>query len=99
MVQHETSILPLLLIGGQKSWQTPELTAVNTLPPHALTIPFPASGVPEADPSRSPWFQSLNGLWDFKLLPRPEAATSEAAAADGWAPLAVPGNWTMQGFG
>ncbi len=91
--------LPLLFIGGQKTWELPELTALNTLPPHALAIPLPGTPSSAADPASSPWFQSLCGTWDFKLLPRPEAVTAEALAGDGWAPIQVPGNWTMQGFG
>jgi beta-galactosidase len=89
----------MLHAGDLPSWQLPELTGLNTLSPHALTIPFPGSFTGPDDSSRSPWVQSLSGTWDFKLLPRPEAATEAAVASDGWAPIEVPGNWTMQGFG
>ena len=98
MADPATEMLPLLMIGGQQTWQMPELTAFHTLPPHALAVPRPADTAPAADPAGSPWYQSLNGTWDFKLLPRPAAAGPAALAADGWAPIAVPGNWTMQGF-
>lgn len=38
---------------------------------------------------------SLNGTWDFKLLPK------ETSAADGvtWSRIEVPSNWEMKGFG
>jgi beta-galactosidase len=89
----------MLFIAGRKSWEMPELTALNTLPPHALTIPFPTDIDVSTDPSTSPWRQSLSGIWDFRLLPHPEAVTAAALAEGGWQPIQVPGNWTMQGFG
>lgn len=90
---------PMLFIAGRKSWEMPELTALNTLPPHALTIPFPAHGPVDVDPLASPWRQSLNGVWEFLLLPRPDYVTGAALAGGDWKPIQVPGNWTMQGFG
>ena len=95
----DSAVLPMLFLGSTKSWKLPEVTALNTLPPHALAIPFPATQ-PDASEARvSPWYLSLNGSWEFKLLPGPEAATEAELAGDGWAPIDVPGNWTMQGFG
>jgi beta-galactosidase len=41
----------------------------------------------------------LDGPWEFKLAPRPEAASRALAAKRGWAEVDVPGLWTMQGFG
>lgn len=99
MTGQHAPTLPLLLVGQTKSWELPELTSINTLPPHALAVPFPADAAPQADHTASPLYQSLSGTWEFKLLPRPEAATAQALAEDGWAPIRVPGNWTMQGFG
>ncbi len=92
--------LTMLFVGDRKSWEWPELTALNTVPAHALTIPFPS--IPAAldvTSHSSPWVESLNGAWDFKLLPQPEAATEAALSGDDWAVIQVPGNWTMQGFG
>ncbi len=98
MIDADAALLPMLLIGGQKTWELPELTGLNTLPAHAPAIPFPAGTLPAAA-ADSPWYLSLNGTWEFKLLPRPEAATMAAVAGEGWAGIEVPGNWTMQGFG
>jgi beta-galactosidase len=89
----------LLLLGGHRSWENPELTSLNRLPPHATAVPF--SSPEEAatlDRSRSPWWRSLDGRWDFKLVERPEAAARGLAAARGWSTVDVPGLWTMQGF-
>jgi beta-galactosidase len=99
MTHHTSPTLPLIVTGGLKSWELPELTSLNTLRPHALAIPSPEASASALDPSRSPWFQRLSGTWDFKLLPRPEDATEAALGSDGWGSIQVPGNWTMQGFG
>jgi beta-galactosidase len=60
-----------------RPWERPELTSRGRVPPSA-TLRRP--GV------------SLNGRWDFQLLPHPEAALGE------WSQIEVPGLWTMQGF-
>jgi beta-galactosidase len=91
--------LPMLFIGTQKSWELPELTALNTLPAHALAIPYPTAAGAMDDNAQSPWLQRLSGAWEFQLLPRPEAATTAALDGEDWATITVPGNWTMQGFG
>jgi beta-galactosidase len=94
-----SSTLPLLFLGSQKSWELPTLSSLGTLPPHALAVPFPGEAADADNPAASPFFQPLSGAWGFKLLERPEAATEAALAEDEWAEIAVPGNWTMQGFG
>jgi len=99
MTDPENSTLPMLFLSGLKTWEMPELAALNTVPAHALTIPFPTADTARDATAPSPWCQNLSGTWDFKLLPRPEAATPAALTGDGWAPITVPGNWTMQGFG
>ena len=90
----------LLQIAGRKTWKLPQLTGFNKLPPHTTSYPFPS---PEdaltLDREISPWFLSLNGVWDFIILPRPEAATNNVIHEADWRPIKVPGNWTMQGFG
>jgi beta-galactosidase len=97
MTDHHPTMLEMLRIGGRNSWEMPELTALNTLPPHALLIPSPAITTDGA--VQAPWLQSLSGAWEFKLLPRPQSATVDELSSDGWASIQVPGNWTMQGFG
>ena len=96
----DNAILPLLVLAGTPTWQMPQLTALNTLPPRATLTPYPTPEAARTLPrEESPWFQSLNGVWDFTLLARPEEATWTRIAADDWAPITVPGVWTMQGFG
>jgi beta-galactosidase len=60
-----------------RPWERPELTSRGRVPPSA-TVSRPRI--------------SLNGRWDFQLLPHPEASVGE------WSSIEVPGLWTMQGF-
>lgn len=95
----------LLEINGIKSWKAPELIQINRLPAKATYFSFPDAGSALRKPREdSPWFQSLNGTWDFTLAPRPEAVSADFLAPDfdpaahGWTKLPVPSNWTMHGF-
>lgn len=62
---------------GLEPWDAPELTSVNRLPMHAVD-----------HIERT----SLDGVWDFQLLPHPRAERSNT-----WRGITVPGLWTMQG--
>ncbi len=92
-----------LLVAGSKPWQAPELVAANRLPMRATAYPFATeaqalAGVRET----SPWFKSLNGIWQFQMRARPEDVTAVEVAgggSDAWPGIAVPGNWTLQGYG
>jgi beta-galactosidase len=90
----------LLEISGRKTWKMPQLTGFNKLSPRATLYPFssPIDALTQERES-SPWFLSLNGVWDFIILPRPEDVTDEVITEGEWHPIQVPGNWTMQGFG
>ena len=84
-------------------WEKPELTRLNCLPGRATLYPYATADEALAGPRESSrWLQSLNGDWDFRLAGRPEdvdpAWVGEDAPADGWDDVAVPGNWTMQGY-
>jgi beta-galactosidase len=90
-------MLPLLTISNQPSWENPQLTSLNKLPPRATLYPFPtAEAALGLDHAQSPWVLDLNGVWDFQIKPRPEEATAEALQAPHWDKIQVPGNWTMQ---
>jgi len=97
---------PLLEIKGTKSWMAPELIQLNRLPSRATFTSFPDAKEALRQPrEKSPWFQSLNGTWDFTLAERPEVVPAEFIevgfdpAAHSWSKLPVPSNWTMHGFG
>jgi beta-galactosidase len=96
----DTTILPLLFLAGNKSWEMPQLPSLNKLPPRATLVPFPTAGdALKLAREQSPWFMSLDGRWQFKVKARPEEVTWAEVAGDGWSAIAVPGNWTAQGFG
>jgi beta-galactosidase len=97
---HSDSVLPLLFLAGEKSWEMPQLPSLNKLPPHATLTPFPTAAAAQTlNRNASPWFVLLNGTWDFKIKSRPEEVTDAAIGAGAWSSITVPGNWTMQGFG
>ncbi len=63
-----------------RPWERPELTSRGRVPPSATLRRVGGDRI------------SLNGRWDFALLPRPDARVTE------WSSIEVPGLWTMQGF-
>ncbi|HEX9633304.1 MAG TPA: glycoside hydrolase family 2 TIM barrel-domain containing protein [Gemmatimonadales bacterium] len=84
--------------------EDPDLVGRNRLPPHAFAIPF--ATVPDAltrDPHRSPFYRSLNGVWQFRYAAnpadRPAGLWRSQADLSGWDSITVPGNWEVQGFG
>src|SRR3954447_9644383 len=94
------SLHALLFAGGRATWTNPALPSLNRLEPHATLVPSrSAEDAAMLDPARSPWFQSLDGIWDFRLATRPEEAAAELRRRGGWNQVEVPGLWTMQGFG
>ncbi|HRA66379.1 MAG TPA: glycoside hydrolase family 2 TIM barrel-domain containing protein, partial [Caldilinea sp.] len=98
--RQSAALLPLLHLAGQPTWKLPQLTSLNRLPPRATLIPFPsAEDARQAPREASPWFQLLNGVWDFKIFGRPEQVTQAAVEHGDWSPITVPGNWTVQGYG
>ena len=98
------TVSDLLQIGALKTWIAPETVALNRLPMRATLYPFPDTRAARTlDRGKTPWFQLLDGKWRFKMAPQPEAVTREDVAAttdrSGWDQVAVPGNWTLQGYG
>ncbi|MEX0768940.1 MAG: glycoside hydrolase family 2 TIM barrel-domain containing protein [Microthrixaceae bacterium] len=88
----------------------PQVTSVNRLPMRSsgyLSDSIEAaqaeqSELPGSAPDvRSPWQISLDGLWKFQLLGRPDDLTAElltgSCSASAWNSIRVPGAWTLQG--
>jgi beta-galactosidase len=92
-----SDLLPLLIISGTNSWENPQITGLNKLPPRATLYPFPTSEAAlTLKREQSPWFLSLNGTWEFLIKSRPEEVTEKAVQSQAWSSIQVPGNWTMQ---
>lgn len=94
-------MLPLPL----KTLLQPDLTQIGRLPARAPLIPFPSLGAARAG-GDSQWRISLDGVWDFQLVGRPDAAPEGWAKGEGkgededdWREINVPGVWTRQNTG
>lgn len=93
-----------LEITSSKPWIDPECIAVNRLPMRSTLYPFPTAGMALClDREQSPWFQRLDGQWSFRMAARPEEVSWRDVATrtsrKRWDRVAVPGNWTLQGYG
>jgi beta-galactosidase len=80
------NLASLLYVAGHATWQMPELTELHKLPAHATL-------------QREPVKLDLNGTWDFQIKQNPSEAVETDMAQSTWSTIAVPGNWTMQGYG
>ncbi len=76
----------LLHPGGSRSWESPELTSLNRLPPRATL---------ERDASLE---RALDGDWEFRLVGCPDDAPRVLGRARGWDTVQVPSLWTMLGY-
>jgi beta-galactosidase len=95
---------------GPAPWARPEITELGRLPAGAPLVPHPDAASARRCDEASPWCRSLDGVWRFLLVSRPDAApqgwadpdhddAGPAAVAVGWRDLTVPGVWTMQDVG
>ena len=95
-----SNLLPMLHLAGEPTWKNPQLTGLNKLAARAALIPFPSAAEAQTHQrEQSPWFQSLNGEWEFEIKTCPEEATTASLFTHQPSRITVPGNWTMQGFG
>ncbi len=90
--------------GSLIDWENPEILEQNKEPAHCTTIPYPdVHTALETDPSRSPFYISLNGTWKFhyadKPADRPVGFYTDDHDVSQWRDITVPGNWELQGFG
>lgn len=97
-------------------WQNPEIQQLGRLPMRSPLLPFDskeraitaaARGCEHCSSPETPWFQSLNGRWQFTLMDAPELDGNGAPFAgwqqpdyddSAWKPLTVPLTWTLQGY-
>ena len=84
----------------RQDWENPQVVEINREAPRATAEPYPdidsaGGGKP------SPWIQSLNGVWKFRLSPypasRPEDFYREEFVTGEWDDITVPSLWQLQG--
>ena len=85
-----------------RMWEIPELTEINRLPARSFHFPFPdEEKASTRNPAKSKWVKSLDGEWIFDYFTQPEkldpALVKRRPKKDA-ATVAVPGNWTRQGY-
>jgi len=87
---------------GTRTWVRPECSGLGRLPARATLVPFPDDEAARVDREASRWYLPVDGEWRFRLADRPEAVDAEFAdrrhEPPGFAPIDVPGNWTLQGY-
>ena len=88
---------------GNDFYTTPELTGLRRLPGRATAYSFDSEDAAlNGEREKSPWWKSLDGQWRFRLCPRPQATPADFGTVDfndtEWDQIAVPGNWTCQGY-
>ena len=84
-------------------WENPAISEINREEPRAYFIPYAtAEQAMQTDIWKSPFIQSLNGTWEFKLshtpYVRPFYFFKDDYDTEDWTTIQVPGNWEMQGF-
>jgi beta-galactosidase len=89
---------------ARPEWDDPAVLHVNTEKPRATMMVYPSSQLARTgEAARSPWFQSLNGVWKFKPSANPAQRPVDfyRSAYDdaNWEAIRVPGNIETQGFG
>ena len=85
-----------------KEWDDPLTTSVNRETAHTLAIPVTSDAdVAQNDMTRSPYYQSLNGVWKFKWVGAPTSAKDEWCVKDyndaSWVDIDVPSSWQVWG--
>ncbi len=86
-----------------RPWSDPSVVAINRLPMRQPMMSFEDIEAAREESACSPWHQSLNGTWQLRLWPNPDAVPKSAVAPEvsatkSWSTVEVPGNWTVQGF-
>ncbi len=84
-------------------WENPNITQINKEASHATFYSFADKNQAFiGDKSKSPHYQSLNGIWKFHWSKNPAERPEKFYELDydksKWDSIAVPGNWEFQGY-
>lgn len=85
-------------------WEDPSVCQINRLPMRASYFPFESvDKAIKGDKSQSERFISLNGMWKFNWVDRPDKRPIDFYKTDfddkNWADFPVPANWEFKGYG
>lgn len=88
----------------QPDWENEEVVSRNKEPRRVSAIPFPDRlGALRGSREASPYFQSLNGRWQFKWSPDPGTRPADFFKPEfdvtKWDRIAVPMSWQAAGYG
>jgi beta-galactosidase len=86
-----------------RDWENPAVNEINRETPRAYFIPYAsAEQALKNDIWKSPFIQSLNGIWQFNLSHNPSSRPFYFFKDDydtkDWKTIPVPANWEMHGF-
>jgi beta-galactosidase len=84
-------------------WENFDVTSINREPAHTRWAAYENERqAAEGNYGASRYTKSLNGTWQFRLYPNPGGVDDfyrTGYDAKQFKPIAVPGNWEVQGFG
>ena len=99
------NLFPVQLTGQTPTndWENPNMFGLNKEPGHCTFIPYEDhKQALRDDPTRSPYYLSLNGNWKFHWTRRPADRPLDffkpTVDVGHWAEIPVPSNWEMQGY-
>ncbi len=89
---------------GAEEWNDLNVLQVNREPSRATMMVYPdAASALKYDRTTSPWFESLNGEWQFNWAKNPKTRPVEfykpTFNAREWDTIPVPSNWQMEDYG
>lgn len=87
----------------QYEWENQEILHLGNEAAHAQFAAYPTeSFAKNFDRSKSPWFQSLNGDWNFNFVEKPADRPVDfykvSYDVSKWKTISVPSNWEMKGY-
>ncbi len=87
-----------------QDWENPQVVGRNKQPAHVTLLPYAdVNPALAGERNHSPYFQLLNGDWQFHFAPTPTAAPEDFYRLDfdlsKWETIPVPSNWQILGYG
>jgi len=93
-----------LSIAQVNDWENPQIFGINKEAGRATFLPYQSKEAAIADDyQKSDWYLSLNGIWKFNWVYKPEDKPNDFYTEDydtsDWGEMPVPGNWELNGYG